>query len=91
MTEGEGKIFEVINKITGGKVTREEASQILKEVKANQARLNACEGPHDFQPMGPTDKLRQRYRCSKCQGEVESLARTWYEDGLRHARKELDK
>ena len=83
---GSHKIFDAIHKVTGGKISKEEASKIYEEVKENQRRLKSCEGPHDFHPVDPEEKIRRRYRCSKCQGEVDTVACSWYREGLKHGR-----
>ncbi len=69
-------------------ISREEADQLFREVKANHARLDACAGPHDFQvnEMYPHGKLVRNYKCSKCGGIVETLHKNWYERGLAHGR-----
>ena len=58
--------------------------EIWEKVKANGKTLDACAGPHDFQPIGPV-KLGMRYRCAKCGGEVEAQAQRWYALGLKHS------
>ena len=70
---------------------------ILVEVKANQARLEGCAGPHDFsvcldrrskQPVAeptPQQRFGAYWRCVKCNGSVDGQAKRWYELGLKHA------
>lgn len=58
--------------------------EILAQVRANMAKLDGCSGPHDFQPI-TEQKFFCRYRCTKCQGEVDSHAKIWYAKGLKHA------
>jgi len=65
-------------------MTREEAREILDQVVANQKTLTACSGPHEFEPVSKDKKFSRRYRCKKCGGEVESLHKYWYEQGLKH-------
>lgn len=59
----------------------------MSEVRANAARLEACTGPHNFQPSewwkGAGSMVR-RYTCAKCQGSADPLAVSWYEKGLQH-------
>lgn len=59
------------------------------KAKANVARLDECEGPHDFQPIGEGREFR-RVRCSKCGGEISRLNRHWYEHAMRHVRADID-
>lgn len=68
--------------------------RVLFEVKVNQGRLKLCEKPHDFsivldritkEPIEnptPDQRLFARCRCTKCGGEVDAMARLWYERGL---------
>jgi len=48
---------------------------------SNQSRLCGCERPHEFEPIQPT-KARVpsevRYRCRKCQGEINAKEYQWY-------------
>lgn len=62
--------------------TQAHARALLAQVKVNQARLMGC-ALHDFRPSGDTRQLGQRYRCATCEGEVDALAREWYERGMR--------
>lgn len=57
-------------------------NEILAEVKANHAKLNACPR-HDFEPVLPTVALRTRFRCTNCGGEVDHHAWYWHEQGRR--------
>ena len=60
---------------------------IWDEVRANQARLDACAGPHDFRPEDPPPKIdMRRYVCAKCGGDVTSVNKLWYDRGLEHAK-----
>lgn len=70
-------------------ITREQSRQILDEVKANIARLEACPGPHDFVPMQTRPAPRVRMQCTRCGGEVDSVNYAWYMRGRRHAAGEL--
>jgi hypothetical protein len=60
--------------------------QLWEQVHANGRKLNACP-IHAFELIGAPDQspFGRRYRCSRCGGEADSLARHWYELGLRHA------
>ena len=69
------------------------AKKILLEVRENIQRLQDCPGPHDFKlvppPIGrPWDK---KYRCTKCGGIVDGGKYTWYRQGMRHAKAEMEK
>jgi hypothetical protein len=62
--------------------------KIWMEVRANRARLVACEGPHEFisvQGEGPP-----RFWCSLCKGQVRPLEHAWYQKGLQHGRTDSD-
>jgi hypothetical protein len=60
------------------------ANTILQQVKANMQKLMTCE-LHDFQDITPTKQIGKRYKCTKCEGEVDGLAYSWYRKGLKHA------
>lgn len=61
-------------------------NKFAAEVKANRIVLNACVGPHDFQPTKPRVVLSQHV-CTKCQGTVSAGDAFWYKHGLLDARK----
>ena len=67
-------------------MTRIDAPALLEQAKANLAALNACPGPHDFADITPKKIAGKRYRCTRCRGEVDGVARAWYERGLAHGR-----
>jgi predicted SprT family Zn-dependent metalloprotease len=66
-------------------ITRDDAKQILEQVKANSARLDACDTPHEFVDMRVHNVPGHRYRCSKCGGEVAGNCVRWYRLGMKHA------
>lgn len=69
----------VLSDLTGQSRTR--VQELWAEAKENVRRLDSC-ARHHFEPIGPVQPLRTRYRCGKCGGEVDSHARHWYERGL---------
>lgn len=81
MTEKTYDVRDVLGPISG--LSREAMDEIIVEVKANQAKLASCRR-HFFEPMGKR-AFADRYRCSRCKGEVDSSARHWYELGLEHS------
>lgn len=68
-------------------LTKADFNSIWEEVKANHARQDSCVGPHDFsiehERMGA---LVRKYRCTKCDGTIDSINRIWYLKGLEHGR-----
>lgn len=49
-------------------------------VKTNTKKLVMCDHPHDF-----SIKLENRkWKCSKCEGVVDTYSKAWYERGLKH-------
>lgn len=60
---------------------RSEVLAIWGQVKANQAKLNACPY-HEFDPILPL-ATKPRYRCNHCGGEVDASAYHWHEQGRR--------
>lgn len=67
-------------------ITREESQAIWAKVKANRAHLDACPGPHAFEDVTPERPIGKTYRCTTCGGEVDAVAKHWYEHGLKHGR-----
>lgn len=63
-------------------LSRQTVQELAAQVKANQARLAACER-HDFAPAASGARRRV---CRNCGGEADTIAVSWYEDGLRHGR-----
>lgn len=61
------------------------AKEIFEKVQENEKKLDDCT-IHDFSiPMEP-GKLVRRWKCSRCEGEVDVLAKRWYERGLEDMR-----
>ena len=73
---------DTISEATG--IPRQDMLDIWERVKKNSAALEGCVGRHEFRAIDPTKKLSRRYRCSKCHGEVDSIAHHWYTIGLTH-------
>jgi len=73
---------EILGRISG--LGREETMRIWEEVKENQAKLNACVRPHDFQQDDPKS-IRSRWTCRLCDGKVSSREARWYILGLEDA------
>lgn len=64
-----------------------EGAKILDEVRKNSAALDACPGPHDFSvDVTPNRPLFKRWKCARCGGVVDAIARYWYELGRAHER-----
>jgi hypothetical protein len=63
----------------------EDFNEIYEQVKANHSRLRSCPGPHDFQAVEP-GKVSSRYKCTKCNGDIDPVHYKWYMDGLRHGK-----
>jgi hypothetical protein len=64
-----------------------DAKQILEEVKENRAKLDSCD-LHDFSIVNLKHGILKEYQCSKCNGKVDLIAKSWYEKGLKHGRGE---
>ena len=59
--------------------------EVWAEVKANGAKLEACQW-HDFEPVPDARQVfgqPDRYRCKRCGGEVDRHAFYWHEQGRR--------
>lgn len=74
-------VFDVLSNVSG--LSKDTIYDIAKKVKENQARLEACKY-HNFQL---TEK-QGRYKCTNCNGEVDSINKSWYELGIEHGRKQ---
>jgi hypothetical protein len=89
---------EAIHQVAGmAGIPRRTTDAILGEVRANYARLDGCELPHDFTvaidrvtkqrlPEGNV-KCFADWECRKCGGVVDGIARRWYQRGLADAQK----
>ena len=65
-------------------MTPEEAREILKKAKANDALLEACPG-HEFEQR---EGLKfTEYKCRRCGGEANGHSVLWYRRGLAHGGK----
>lgn len=70
-------------------------NQIIAEIKANSAKLDACI-LHDFsicldrvtkKPIDnpePKQMFGAKWRCKNCGGDVDAMAKRWYNLGLQH-------
>lgn len=65
-------------------VPRSGVQAIWEQVKANNALLLACTGPHDFQVEG--EGVHRKERCALCKGTVDVIHAHWYRKGLEHGR-----
>lgn len=66
---------------------RQMVSEVWAEVHANNARLDACTGPHKFTCLEPEKRIGAKHRCELCGGILSSGHVRWYQLGLEHARK----
>jgi len=74
-----------IERATG--LSRAELVTIAARVKANGLALTNC-AAHDFALIEPAQPLRNRYRCSRCGGEVDGISHLWFERGRQQGRAE---
>lgn len=65
-------------------MTQQHMQQVLEDVRANQARLEACP-LHDFQSIYP-GQFGTKYICKHCHGTVDGLTARWYAKGREHER-----
>jgi len=62
---------------------------LWERVEDNRAKLNACVGPHDFQPLpGDDPSFSRKLSCRLCQGSLLRDEVSWYMKGLAHGRSE---
>jgi hypothetical protein len=71
---------QVLGDLTG--LGREGVLSAWEIVKANNAKLKSCPR-HDFKPI--SEKFGSRFKCTHCQGEADSSAVMWYQNGIDHA------
>lgn len=88
------KTIQQVGEMVG--IPAKETDKVLDEVKSNIAKLDGCDGPHDFsiainrhtkkplENQQPTHVFGAKWQCSKCGGYVDAINRTWYERGLKH-------
>ena len=66
-------------------MTPVDAKALWEQVQANQRALSGCAGPHDFsEDLRPERQIGKRWRCTLCGGEVDGVAKSHYEEGVRH-------
>ena len=74
----------------GSIFTKQAFESTIKYSKENRRLLESCD-THNFSIYleGDNPKLSSshRWECSKCGGEVDEAAKTWYELGLLHGQK----
>lgn len=63
---------------------RTDLLELWASVKANAAKLESCSS-HIFVSIEPARKIGGKYVCTRCGGEADSIAVSWYRHGLRHA------
>lgn len=73
-------LFEALSEVSG--LSTEKIREIAKDVAKNNAILKDCP-LHNFVKQ---EGSRRKYVCTNCKGVVESIHRTWYENGLRHGK-----
>ena len=64
----------------------EEIRKIWIDVQENKVKLESCD-MHNFSIDITTEQnnktLLRKWKCSKCGGKVDSVAKIWYERGLK--------
>jgi len=90
------KTIQQVGQMAG--IAPKETDAILQDIRHNRTLLESCSKPHDFsicldrtskQPLScptPQQQFGAHWKCSKCGGRVDSLARIWYNLGLTHSR-----
>lgn len=64
---------------------KQEVDSLWKQVQENHRKLETCM-KHDFSiDITPQRPYNKRWMCSHCHGEVDTSAKSWYEQGLRDA------
>jgi hypothetical protein len=66
---------------------RASSHEILAEIRANQARLDGCVGPHHFLEPEPGERWMTRpWVCALCGGRADGTDVLWYREGVAHGR-----
>jgi hypothetical protein len=55
----------------------------LAEIRANEAALRACPGPHKWEDITPERPICKTFQCALCKGTADSRAVYWYGVGLK--------
>lgn len=76
-------VGDALNRVSG--IPRSEVSEIFEKVKRNHQQLAGCDH-HIFTDITPDKLLNKKYRCGRCQGEIDSQAYYWFTKGQEHAR-----
>lgn len=71
----------VMSEVSG--LSRAGVTELLAEVRANAALLDAC-GRHDFLQIAP--RFGSKWKCVACGGVVSAEAVHWYVRGQAHGR-----
>lgn len=59
---------------------------LMRLIKENTKRLESCT-LHSFDiDIFPDLLVGKKWQCSNCHGEVDSVKKLWYEEGLAHGR-----
>lgn len=67
-------------------MTPEDSRRIYNKVIDNKAKLDACPQHFFTIDLSPERTLGKHWACAKCDGEVDALAKYWYELGATHLR-----
>lgn len=67
-------------------LTKDKIHDIWEGVKANNAKLDECPGPHRFTIPAGLRKFADDFICEVCGGKVDGVNKVWYEKGLEHGR-----
>lgn len=64
---------------------------IFTRVKENQERLRSCPR-HSFDiDITPGQQISKKWACIHCKGEVDTIHKAYYEDGLKHEREAIER
>jgi hypothetical protein len=81
------QLGEQMERMTGGRLTKDMVSETFDQAKANMDTLNACKGPHEFERIEEDGVRRTGFCCKICGGIVNATSAMWYRKGLQHAGK----
>jgi len=75
--------LDILSKMS--KLRKDKIKEIWEQVKVNSALLDSC-SKHNFELM--KDRKDRRYKCTNCNGELDTVNVIWYNKGLEHGTKQ---
>jgi len=81
-------VSDALSRVSG--ISKADIQGIWEAVKANNAKLDACVGPHKFTIPSGRREYMDDIICEFCGGKISASGKSWYEKGLEHGKKMHD-